>query len=68
MFVGYIGIGNYRKMTAFRQQGMKVSLGIGGWNEGSANYSMMASSPDRRKAFIASSVEFLKYIIKNYIS
>ncbi|EZA62259.1 hypothetical protein DMN91_004229 [Ooceraea biroi] len=53
-------IGNYRKMTALRKQGLKVSLGIGGWNEGSANYSMMASSPDRRKTFIASTVEFLK--------
>ncbi|XP_011156409.1 probable chitinase 2 [Solenopsis invicta] len=54
------GIGNYRKMTMLRKQGLKVSLGIGGWNEGSANYSMMASSPDRRKIFIASAVEFLK--------
>lgn len=49
-------------MTAFRKQGLKVSLGIGGWNEGSTNYSLMASSPDRRRIFIASAVEFLKYI------
>ena len=54
------GIGNYRKMTALRKQGLKVSLGIGGWNEGSINYSMMASSSDRRKTFIASTVEFLR--------
>lgn len=54
------GTGNYRKMTAFRKQGLKVSLGIGGWNEGSKNYSIMASSLDRRKIFIASAVEFLK--------
>lgn len=56
------GIGNYKKMTAFRKQGLKVSLGIGGWNEGSTNYSMMASSPDSRRTFIASAVEFLKYV------
>jgi len=49
-------------MTAFRKQGLKVSLGIGGWNEGSANYSLMASSSERRRIFIASTVEFLKYV------
>ncbi|KAG5306552.1 CHIT2 chitinase, partial [Acromyrmex insinuator] len=54
------GRGNYRKMTTLRNQGLKVSLGIGGWNEGSTNYSLMASSPDRRRIFIASTVEFLK--------
>ncbi|XP_029162287.1 probable chitinase 2 isoform X2 [Nylanderia fulva] len=54
------GIGNYRKMTALRKQGLKVSLGIGGWNEGSINYSTMASSSDHRKTFIASTVEFLR--------
>lgn len=57
-------MGNYRKMTAFRQQypGLKISLGIGGWNEGSKNYSVLASSPERRKTFIVSIVEFLKYV------
>ncbi|GAB1859274.1 Probable chitinase 2 [Camponotus japonicus] len=54
------GIGNYRKMTMLRKQGLKVLLGIGGWNEGSANYSMMASSSDSRKTFIASTVKFLR--------
>lgn len=54
------GIGNYRKMTMLRKQGLKVLLGIGGWNEGSTNYSMMASSSDSRKTFIASTVKFLR--------
>ncbi|XP_050451312.1 probable chitinase 2 [Cataglyphis hispanica] len=54
------GIGNYRKMTALCKPGLKVSLGIGGWNEGSINFSMMASSSDNRKTFIASTVEFLR--------
>jgi len=49
-------------MTALRKQGVKVSLGVGGWNEGSANYSKMASSPDSRRAFVASTVKFLKYV------
>jgi len=60
-----IGIGNYRKMTTLRNQGLKVSLGIGGWNEGSTNYSLMASSPERRRIFIASTVEFLKCVCCN---
>ncbi|XP_032672454.1 probable chitinase 2 [Odontomachus brunneus] len=55
-------IGNYRKMTALRQKypGLKVSLGIGGWNEGSKNYSNLASSPNLRRTFVASTIEFLK--------
>ncbi|XP_025265848.1 probable chitinase 2 [Camponotus floridanus] len=54
------GIGSYRKMTMFRQKGMKVLLSIGGWAEGSVNFSMMASSADSRQTFIASTVKFLK--------
>ncbi|XP_014476739.1 PREDICTED: probable chitinase 2 isoform X2 [Dinoponera quadriceps] len=56
------GIGNYRKMTALREKypGLKVTLGIGGWNEGSIGYSALASSSDRRKIFIASTIAFLK--------
>lgn len=54
------GIGNYRKMTMLRKQGVKVLLSIGGWNEGSTKYSMMASSADSRKTFIASTVKFLR--------
>ncbi|XP_032672455.1 probable chitinase 2 [Odontomachus brunneus] len=56
------GIGNYRKMTALRQQypHLKVTLGIGGWNEGGVGYSALASSPDRRKIFVASTIQFLK--------
>ncbi|XP_012216718.2 probable chitinase 2 [Linepithema humile] len=53
------GVGNYRKMTALHKQGVKVLLGVGGWNEGSANYSKMAASPDSRKAFVASTFKFL---------
>lgn len=49
-------------MTALRKPDLKVSLGIGGWNEGSINYSMMASSSDSRKTFIASTVEFLRCV------
>lgn len=40
----------------------KVSLAIGGWNEGSKNYSRMAADPERRSRFVKSTTEFiLKY-------
>ncbi|XP_012274435.1 probable chitinase 2 [Orussus abietinus] len=56
------GKGTYRKMTGLRRQfpGLKVTLAIGGWNEGSANYSALAASPERRNTFVNSVVEFLK--------
>ncbi|XP_043279576.1 probable chitinase 2 [Venturia canescens] len=56
------GKGTYRKMTGLRRQypGLKVSLAIGGWNEGSANYSALASSPTRRGLFVNSVLQFMK--------
>lgn len=38
---------------------VKVTLAIGGWNEGSTNYSQMAADAERRKRFIKSALEFL---------
>ncbi|KAF7418048.1 hypothetical protein HZH68_000701 [Vespula germanica] len=54
-------IGNYRKMTNLRKQysGLKVSIGIGGWNEGSKNYSILASDKEKRESFINSVVTFI---------
>lgn len=56
------GRGAYRNMTDLRRQypGLKVSLAIGGWTEGSANYSALAASPPRRKVFVESVLEFMK--------
>lgn len=39
---------------------LTVSVAIGGWNEGSANYSALAADPDKRKNFIESVIQFLK--------
>lgn len=44
-----------------RQPKLKVSLAVGGWNEGSGKYSNMSSTPENRKAFIDSVLVFLKY-------
>ncbi|XP_046838481.1 probable chitinase 2 [Vespa crabro] len=56
------GIGNYRKMTALRNQypRLKVSIAIGGWNEGSGNYSILASDKEKRKNFVDSVFKFLR--------
>ena len=47
---------------SFKQQQpkLKVSIAIGGWNEGSKKYSDMAETPENRKAFIDSVLSFIK--------
>ncbi|XP_043260416.1 probable chitinase 2 [Colletes gigas] len=54
--------GNYKKITQLRQMypELKVSLAIGGWNEGSENYSKLASSPASRNTFVNSVVTYLR--------
>jgi len=49
-------------MTALKNRypHLKVSLAVGGWNEGSANYSVMASTPTNRQAFINSVSNFIR--------
>ena len=37
----------------------QVMIAIGGWNEGSAKYSQMAGSQERRQQFVASALQFL---------
>ncbi|KDR12054.1 putative chitinase 2 [Zootermopsis nevadensis] len=56
------GKGNYKKMTALKNRypHLKVSLAIGGWNEGSTNYSIMASNPASRQTFISSVSNFIR--------
>ncbi|XP_015179710.1 PREDICTED: probable chitinase 2 [Polistes dominula] len=56
------GIGNYQKMSDLHKNypGLKVSIAIGGWNEGSENYSILAQDENKRKSFINSISEFLK--------
>lgn len=56
------GKGGYKKMTQLRAQrpGLMVSLAVGGWNEGSGNYSAMVAEPQRRRRFIESVVHMLR--------
>ncbi|XP_058799230.1 probable chitinase 2 isoform X2 [Phymastichus coffea] len=56
------GKGGYRALTTLKYAypGLKISLAVGGWNDGSVNYSEMARDPYRRKRFINSVVHFLR--------
>lgn len=55
------GKGGYYRMTSLRQknQNLKVTLAIGGWNEGSTKYSHMAADAGRRGTFVKSATDFL---------
>ncbi|XP_068221164.1 chitinase-3-like protein 1 isoform X2 [Palaemon carinicauda] len=39
---------------------LKVVIAIGGWNEGSEDYSVMAASPQKRSIFVTSVTRFLR--------
>jgi GH18 family chitinase len=55
--------GAYRKMTSLKADypHLKVLLAMGGWAERmDKNYSEVAESPSRRRAFVSSVSEFLR--------
>lgn len=49
-------------MTELRKKypHLTVSIAIGGWNEGSSNYSKLAADYERRRLFVDSVVRFLR--------
>ncbi|XP_046398637.1 probable chitinase 2 [Ischnura elegans] len=55
------GKGTYRRMTGLRRHypHLKVTLAVGGWNEGSQNYSAMAATANTRALFVASALDFI---------
>ncbi|KAG5899859.1 hypothetical protein JTB14_012326 [Gonioctena quinquepunctata] len=56
------GKGGYQRITGLKNQypHLKVSLAIGGWNEGSANYSKMVADPQKRSRFVANSLDYIR--------
>lgn len=56
------GKSGYKKFTDLKKMNpdLKTLIAIGGWNEGSANYSDMARDPSARRTFVKSIVPFLK--------
>lgn len=67
MISSFIVIDNYKNMIQLHKKNpnLKILLAIGGWNEGSQSYSVLASSPGHRSKFIDSVVKFLGYIESN---
>lgn len=57
------GKGGYQRITTLklRYPHLKVSLAIGGWNEGSQNYSKMSADPTKRSRFVSNAVDFIRY-------
>jgi len=56
------GLAGFKKATdlKFTHPHLKVTLAIGGWNEGSKKYSTMAKDPVKRKRFADSAVKFIQ--------
>lgn len=51
----------YKKVTDFRQKGVKVSVAIGGWNDSQGSkYGRILTDATARKKFINSVVDFIK--------
>ena len=55
-------LAGFRKVTDLKYVNpkLKVTLAIGGWNEGSTKYSEMARDATKRKSFVESVITFLK--------
>lgn len=56
------GLGNYKRLNDLKKKNpdLKTLIAIGGWNEGSTKYSLMAGSKKSRKQFVHSVVRFLE--------
>ncbi|XP_044265080.1 probable chitinase 2 [Tribolium madens] len=56
------GKDGYQKLTRLKHRypHLKVTLAIGGWNEGSLKYSSFAKDPTRRSRFVSSAIDFLR--------
>ena len=56
------GKGGFKRLTSLKatHPHLKVLLAIGGWNEGSANYSQLAQHPVRRANFVKQSSEYIR--------
>ncbi|GAB6023221.1 Chitinase 5 [Chamberlinius hualienensis] len=58
-----ISKGGYRRFTSLKKRNpnLKTLISVGGWVEGGHKYSEMASKPERRKIFVNSVVDFIKW-------
>jgi len=56
------GLAGYKKATELKNSfpKLKVTVAVGGWNEGSEKYSQLARDPTKRRKFAESVVQFLQ--------
>ncbi|KAK4886949.1 hypothetical protein RN001_003220 [Aquatica leii] len=56
-----IGLKGYEKFNnlKLKNPNLKTLIAVGGWNEGSAKYSLIASQPALRQNFINSAIQFM---------
>lgn len=56
------GKGGFNRIVQLkaRYPHLKVTLAIGGWNEGSSNYSMLVRDEVRRKRFVVNALDFIQ--------
>lgn len=56
------GLGNFRKFNNLKLKNpeLKTLLSVGGWSEGSLNFSIVAADSERRATFLQSSIELLQ--------
>ncbi len=51
----------YAKVTALRSKGIKVLIGLGGWNDSlGSKYSVLVNNPSARKKFVRAAVQFIE--------
>ncbi|KAH9643897.1 hypothetical protein HF086_012772 [Spodoptera exigua] len=51
----------YEKVVSLKQKGVKVVLGIGGWDDSASDkYSRMVNSPSARRKFVIHAVDFIE--------
>lgn len=55
-------MGNYKKFTNLKKSNpqIKTLLSVGGWNEGSFRYSVMAGNLTARREFVQTTLQFLE--------
>lgn len=56
------GKGGFQRITKLKNSfpHVKVTVAIGGWNEGSTNYSRLVSDEKRRRKFVKNAAIFVK--------
>ncbi|XP_062555250.1 probable chitinase 2 isoform X2 [Armigeres subalbatus] len=57
------GLGGFEKLVGMRNSNpnLKVMISIGGWSEGSVEYSKLAANSQRRQLFAENALRFLKW-------